>query len=45
MNAIYYNDFVVSKIFNYFKNEEPIVFYLSDHGDEVCDFRDFFWSY
>ncbi|ECH3696296.1 sulfatase-like hydrolase/transferase [Campylobacter coli] len=42
LNAIYYNDFVVSEIFNYFKNEEAIVFYLSDHGDEVYDFRDFF---
>ncbi|OOX95182.1 hypothetical protein BOO83_01195 [Campylobacter coli] len=42
LNAIYYNDFVVSEICNYFKNEEAILFYLSDHGDEVYDFRDFF---
>ncbi|OEW68598.1 hypothetical protein AJN61_05605 [Campylobacter sp. BCW_4325] len=42
LNAIYYNDFVVSEICNYFKDEEAIVFYLSDHGDEVYDFRDFF---
>ncbi|HEB9334116.1 TPA: sulfatase-like hydrolase/transferase [Campylobacter coli] len=42
LNAIYYNDFVVSEICNYFKNEEAVIFYLSDHGDEVYDFRDFF---
>ncbi len=42
LNAIYYNDFVVSEIFNHFKDEEAIVFYFSDHGDEVYDFRDFF---
>lgn len=42
LNAIYYNDFVASEIFNHFKNEETIMFYLGDHGDEVYDFRDFF---
>lgn len=42
LNAIYYNDFVVSEIFDHFKDEEAILFYLSDHGDEVYDFRDFF---
>ncbi len=42
LNAIYYNDFVVSEIFDHFKDEEAIIFYLSDHGDEVYDFRDFF---
>ncbi len=41
LNAIYYNDFVVSEICNYFKDEEAIVFYLSDRGDKVYDFRDF----
>ncbi|HED6851012.1 TPA: sulfatase-like hydrolase/transferase [Campylobacter coli] len=42
LNAIYYNDFVESEIFDHFKDEESILFYLSDHGDEVYDFRDFF---
>lgn len=42
LNAIYYNDYIINEIINHFKNEETIIFYLSDHGDEVYDFRDFF---
>ncbi|MBF7043823.1 phosphoethanolamine transferase, partial [Campylobacter volucris] len=42
LNAILYNDFIVSEIFNYFKNDNSIVFYFSDHADEVYDFRNFF---
>lgn len=42
LNAILYNDHVVSKIFNYFKDENAIIFYFSDHGEEVYDFRNFF---
>ncbi len=40
-NAIFYNDFVVSGIMEQFKDEDALVFYISDHGDEVYDFRDF----
>ncbi len=36
-----YNDFVVSEIIKRFEDKEAIIFYLSDHGDEVYDFRDF----
>lgn len=42
VNAIYYNDFVVKEIIDRFKDEEAIIFYLSDHGDEVYNFRNFF---
>lgn len=42
LNAVYYNDFVVSEIFKHFKDEEAIIFYFSDHGDEVYDFRDLY---
>ena len=40
-NAVLYNDFVVSEIMQKFKDDEAIVFYLSDHGDEVYDTRNF----
>lgn len=41
LNAILYNDYVVSEIIERFKESDSIVIYLSDHGDEVYDFRDF----
>ncbi len=40
-NAIFYNDEVVSSIIESFADKEALVIYLSDHGDEVYDFRDF----
>ena len=39
INAVYYNDYVVSEIMKRFQNDDAIVIYLSDHGDEVYDFR------
>lgn len=41
LNAILYNDFVVSELIKRFENDEAIVFYLSDHADEVHDRRNF----
>lgn len=40
-NAILYNDFIINKIISLFKDTEAIIFYLSDHGEEVYDFREF----
>lgn len=40
-NAVLYNDYVVSEIYNKVKDEEAIILYISDHGEEVYDFRDF----
>lgn len=40
-NAILYNDYVINKIINLYKDKECIIFYLSDHGEEVYDFRGF----
>lgn len=40
-NAVLYNDYVVNKIISKFKDEEVIILYISDHGEEVYDFRDF----
>lgn len=39
-NAVLYNDFVVNSIIDIFKDKDAIVIYLSDHGEEVYDFRD-----
>lgn len=41
LNAVFYNDYIVSEIFKRFSHEDSIVIYLSDHGEEVYDFRDF----
>ena len=40
-NAVYYNDSVVGEIFKMFKPYETIGIYLSDHGEEVYDYRSF----
>lgn len=41
LNAIAYNDYIVSEIFKRFKDQNAIVFYLSDHGQEVYDIKDY----
>ena len=40
-NSILYNDYVINEVYNKVKDEEAIILYLSDHGEEVFDFRDF----
>lgn len=40
-NATYYNDFVVNKIIDIYRDKPTVVVYFSDHGDEVYDARDF----
>lgn len=40
-NAVLYNDYVINKIISNFKDEDSIILYVSDHGEEVYDFRDF----
>lgn len=40
-NAVLYNDYVVNEIINLYKDKESIIFYLSDHGEEVYEYRDF----
>lgn len=39
LNATLYNDYVVSKIIELFENRNAVVLYLSDHGEEIHDFR------
>ncbi len=38
-NATLYNDHVLNKIFQMFDSSNSIVIYLSDHGEEIYDFR------
>lgn len=38
-NATLYNDFVVNKIMDYFAEQDALIIYFADHGDEVNDFR------
>lgn len=40
-NAVVYNDKIVAQIIKEFENDEAIIFYFSDHCDEVFDERDF----
>lgn len=39
-NAILYNDYVLHKIIEEFRNSNSILIYLSDHGEEVYDYRE-----
>ena len=36
-NAIYYNDYIVSGIFDKFRDTEALVIYLPDHGETIYD--------
>ena len=38
-NATLYNDYVLSSIINYFDSTNAVLIYLSDHGEEVYDYR------
>lgn len=36
-NALYYNDYVVSSLFDMFRQKNAIVIYLPDHGETIYD--------
>lgn len=40
-NAVLYNDYIIDEIIKRFENKNAVVIYISDHGDEVYDGRDF----
>ena len=40
-NATLYNDFVLDEIIKRFENKNAVVIYISDHGNEVYEGRDF----
>ena len=39
-NATLYNDYVIKQIINLYNQQNTIVVYLADHGEEVYDYRD-----
>lgn len=39
-NATYYNDSVISHIINRYRKTNAVIVYLSDHGEEIYDYRD-----
>ena len=39
-NATLYNDAVMKRIFDLWRNKNTVVLYFSDHGDEAYDYRD-----
>ncbi len=40
-NATYYNDDVMRKIIDFYKQKNAVVVYFADHGEEIYDYRDF----
>lgn len=40
-NAVLYNDFIVDEIIRRFENKNAVLIYISDHGEEVYEGRDF----
>ena len=41
-NAILYNDYILDEIIQRFENKSTLLIYFSDHGEEVCENRNFF---
>lgn len=39
-NATYYNDAIMKRIFDLWRDKNTVVIYFSDHGDEAYDYRD-----
>ena len=39
-NATFYNDYVIGRMMDCFRNSNTVLIYLSDHGHEVYDYRD-----
>ncbi len=40
-NSVLYGDFVLNEIIERFKDSDSLVLYLSDHGEEIYDWRNF----
>lgn len=38
-NATYYNDALIEEVINHYRQKNAIIVYLSDHGEEVYDWR------
>ena len=42
-NAVLYNDFIVDEIIHRFEDKNAVLIYISDHGEEVYEGRNFAW--
>ena len=40
-NATRYNDAVMKQIFDHYRNKNAVLVYMSDHGEEIYDYRDY----
>lgn len=41
-NAVYYTDYIYGQILDRFRNKNSVVFYFSDHGEDVCLNNDYY---
>ena len=41
-NATLYNDYVLKQIIDLYRDDNTVLLYFSDHGEEAYDYRDFF---
>lgn len=39
-NSTIYNDWVVDNVMRHYSEDDAVIIYLSDHGEEIYDFRD-----
>lgn len=39
-NATRYNDYLMGRLFDYFRQKNAVIIYLSDHGEEIYDYQD-----
>lgn len=44
-NAVLYNDFILDEIIKRFEDKDAIIIYVSDHGEEIYDGRDYYGHY
>lgn len=40
-NATIYNDYFIDSIISYFEKDNAVLVYMSDHGEEIYDYRDY----
>ncbi len=40
-NATHYNDAVMKELFDHYRNKNAVMVYMSDHGEEIYDYRDY----
>lgn len=40
-NATRYNDAVMKQVFDHYRNKNAVLLYMSDHGEEIYDYRDY----